>query len=104
MPCVRADFCAAGFRLSSWRPDRESEQSRTDRMAARDGSGSPRKHFNASAIAASSACMLLHTTSAGTVHSILRPSRCSSRRAPPPPFLVPSRAEPSDQIVRSGFE
>ena len=102
IPCVRAESCAAVPRLSSWRPDSESEQSSTVLMEERDGSGSRRKHCSASAIAANSAFMLLHTTPAGTVHSSLRFSRWSSRSAPPPPFLVPSLADPSDQIVRSG--
>ena len=96
------DCWSSGPRLSSWSPDRESEQSSTLLMRAREGGGSSWRRVRASDIATNSALMLLHTLPAGAMHSSVRPSRCSSRSAPPPPWMVPSLADPSDQMVQSG--
>ena len=42
MPCAKTDSCLAGPLVRIWMSDKELEQSRMDRTAERDGSGSRR--------------------------------------------------------------
>ena len=100
---ARLSCCASGPRCRSWRPERESEHSITEWMRLLDSSDSDSRQVKAASIATSSALMLLHTEPAGTSVSTSRFSRCSWISAPPPPSLVPDLAEPSDQMVQSGF-